>query len=83
MRLIVKLYAGLSPYLPAAATANTTDLDVAEDATPADIISRLDLPLELVHIVLLNGVYIKPEDRGSTSLKEGDILSMWPPVAGG
>lgn len=83
MRLIVKLYAGLSPYLPATASANTAELDVAENATPADIISRLNLPLELVHIVLLNGVYIQPEDRSSTSLKEGDSLSMWPPVAGG
>ncbi|MEJ2761638.1 MAG: MoaD/ThiS family protein [Gammaproteobacteria bacterium] len=83
MRLNVKLYAGLSPYLPAAASANTAELDVTENTTPADIISRLNLPLELVHIVLLNGVYIQPEDRGSTSLKEGDTLSMWPPVAGG
>ena len=83
MHLTVKLYAGLSPYLPASAKNNVTHLDTADDTTPADIISEFKLPPELVHIVLLNGVYIRPEDRGSAILKEGDVLSMWPPVAGG
>lgn len=83
MHLTVKLYAGLSPFLPAAAANNAVQLDLADGTTPADIIDRFNLPEELVHIVLLNGIYIRPEDRNSTVLKEGDVLSMWPPVAGG
>jgi molybdopterin converting factor small subunit len=34
-------------------------------------------------LVLLNGKYIAPEARGTTTLTEGDVLAIWPPVAGG
>jgi molybdopterin converting factor small subunit len=83
MRLIVKLYAGLSQFLPPAATGNIMELDTVDDMTPAAIIEQFKLPPELVHIVLLNGVYIKPEERSDIVLQDGDTLAMWPPVAGG
>jgi sulfur carrier protein ThiS len=41
------------------------------------------LPLHLVHLVLVNGKYIKPEDRNTHLLFENDVLAIWPPVAGG
>ena len=41
------------------------------------------MPPKLVHLVLVNGKYIKPEDRDTTTLVEGDVLAIWPPVAGG
>jgi molybdopterin converting factor small subunit len=34
-------------------------------------------------LVLVNGKYIAPEARGTTLLQEGDVLAIWPPVAGG
>lgn len=83
MRLTVKLYAGLSPFLPPSARDNTLELESAEPLTPATIIARFNLPLELVHIVLVNGIYVKPEDRAGMQLQDGDTLAMWPPVAGG
>jgi len=36
-----------------------------------------------VHIVLVNGVYVAPADRATRTLAEGDVLAIWPPVAGG
>ncbi len=35
------------------------------------------------HLVLLNGVYLTPEQREQATFKEGDTLAVWPPVAGG
>jgi molybdopterin converting factor small subunit len=33
--------------------------------------------------VLVNGKYIQPEERLSATLVEGDVLAIWPPIAGG
>jgi sulfur carrier protein ThiS len=31
----------------------------------------------------VNGVFIPPDARATTSLKDGDTLAVWPPIAGG
>jgi molybdopterin converting factor small subunit len=36
-----------------------------------------------VHLVLINGKYIEPEKRLTQTLQEGDVLAIWPPIAGG
>jgi sulfur carrier protein ThiS len=56
---------------------------VAQDTSISQIIEPFGMPPKLVHLVLVNGKYIKPEDRGTTTLVEGDVLAIWPPVAGG
>jgi hypothetical protein len=47
------------------------------------IIEPYHLPPALVHLVLVNGRYIAPEQRGGEVLTEGDVLAIWPPIAGG
>ena len=47
------------------------------------MIDRYNVPREMAHLVLLNGVYIKPEDRDKAVFNDGDTLAIWPPVAGG
>ncbi len=37
----------------------------------------------LVHLVLVNGSFVGPEDRAARVLRAGDALAVWPPVAGG
>ena len=49
----------------------------------AQIIEPFGLPEKMVHLVLVNGSYVAPEDRMSKTLKEGDALAIWPPIAGG
>jgi sulfur carrier protein ThiS len=41
------------------------------------------MPPKLVHLVLVNGVYVPPEERATRTLAPGDVLAIWPPVAGG
>ncbi len=84
MKITFKLFATLTDYLPPEArTANQVEMDVAPDATILQIIEPFGLPLKLVHLVLVNGKYIAPEQRGTTTLTEGDVLAIWPPIAGG
>ncbi|WP_416560591.1 MoaD/ThiS family protein [Limnohabitans sp. yimb22184] len=84
MNITFKLFATLTDYLPAEARrSNQVTLDVALDASISQIIEPYGMPPKLVHLVLVNGKYIAPEDRGTTTLTEGDVLAIWPPVAGG
>ena len=84
MNITFKLFATLTDYLPAEVRrSNQMVLDVPADATLLQIIEPFGLPPKLVHLVLVNGKYIAPEVRGTTTLAEGDVLAIWPPVAGG
>ena len=84
MQITFKLYAGLTDYLPVAhRIGNQMSLDVAADATIDRIVEPFHMPPRLVHIVLVNGVFVPPEERATRTLVEGDVLAIWPPVAGG
>lgn len=83
MQINVKLYAMLSEYLPPGAIRNVSRLEVVEATTVGMMIEQLRLPWELVHLVMINGVYVPPSQRSSTVLKDADSLAIWPPVAGG
>ncbi len=84
MKITFKLYAMLTDYLPPEArSGNRVELDIAPEATIADVIAPFALPMKLVHLVLINGHYVAPEDRPTRTLIEGDVLAIWPPIAGG
>ncbi|MBA3597464.1 MAG: MoaD/ThiS family protein [Methylibium sp.] len=84
MKITFKLYAMLTDHLPLEARrGNRVELDIAPESTIADVIARFALPMKLVHLVLINGHYIAPEDRATRTLVEGDVLAIWPPIAGG
>ncbi|MDP1692649.1 MAG: MoaD/ThiS family protein [Burkholderiaceae bacterium] len=84
MRITLKLYASLTQHLPAdARRSNQIPLEVADGASIAQIIQPFGLPKGLVHLVLVNGVYVPPEQRLGFVPKEGDVLAIWPPIAGG
>ena len=83
MQLKFKLYAGLSQYLPPEARDNVLQMEISETTTANEIIDRFQVPRRLAHLVLLNGIYLKPEDRDRPVMRDGDTLAIWPPVAGG
>jgi sulfur carrier protein ThiS len=84
MRITLKLYATLTDYLPPAARSdNLVRLDIEEGATIAAAIAPFQLPPRLTHLVLVNGLFVPREERGSRALREGDVLAIWPPIAGG
>ena len=83
MVIRVKLYALLDKYLPDGSVKNEVDLTVTEGMTPTAVIAQLNMPPEICHLVLINGVYVAPSERDNVQLTEGDALAIWPPIAGG
>ncbi len=87
MNVRVKLYASLGKYLPEGTaegpTGSEADMDVAAGARVSDVINQLGVPTELCHLVLVNGVFVSPDERDGHELCEDDHLAVWPPVAGG
>jgi sulfur carrier protein ThiS len=84
MHITLKLYASLGEHLPQdRRQGNQVALDVPPDASILQVIEPFGLPMKLVHLVLVNGVYVAPEARATRTLVEGDVLAIWPPIAGG
>ena len=56
-----------------------TEIPAEEVSTAGDILRRFEIPAEEVAILLINGFHSKPEDP----VKDGDVVSLFPPVGGG
>jgi sulfur carrier protein ThiS len=83
MQITLKLFATLGDFLPAGSRYNQIEVEVPVGVTVASVIQQHQLPDKLVHLVLVNGVYINPLERASKVLQAGDVLAIWPPIAGG
>ncbi len=84
MRITLKLFASLSTHLPPEARRHhRVELDVLPGATVLDVIRAQHLPEELCAIVLVDGAWVARPDRARRPLAEGQVLAIWPPVAGG
>jgi sulfur-carrier protein len=79
MEIEVKLFATLRDYLPKGSSRFSCKLEIESQTRIQDVMSRLKIPDDLPKIILVNGVHGKKDQI----LKEGDVLSIFPPVAGG
>jgi sulfur carrier protein ThiS len=83
IRITLKLFALLSGYLPDGAKQNQLNLSIPVGSTPTSVMAKLHLPAHLCALVILNGTFVRVADRPTRRLVEGDVLAIWPPVAGG
>ena len=84
MKVTLKLYASLTQFLPAEArSSNFVHVEAAEGTTIARLVEPYNLPPKSVHLVLVNGHFVPPAERATRALVEGDVLAIWPPIAGG
>lgn len=83
MQLTFKLYAGLSEFLPSHAQEHAVQIEIDDGLNVFDIVDRYGIPREMIHLVLKNGVYLHQHEREDPGFKDGDVLAIWPPVAGG
>jgi sulfur carrier protein ThiS len=84
MKITLKLYASLVAHLPPEARAShRIDLDVDEGTTVLDVVRRQRIPESLCAIVLIDGHWVGRTECASRALSEGQVLAVWPPVAGG
>ncbi len=79
MEVKVKLFATLRDYLPKNSDGKSCQMEIDEKTTIEQIITQLKIPEKIPKIILVNGI------QGSIdqTLKDGDVLSIFPPVAGG
>ena len=85
MKVTFKLFASLTDYLPPQRErgSNFVDIEVPEGASIVEAVAPFQLPQKMVHLVLVNGIYVPPAERSTRRLSEGDVLAIWPPIAGG
>src|SRR4030043_1061050 len=79
MEIEVKLFATLRDYLPKGSGRFSCRMEIDGHTRVQEILTKLNIPEEIPKIILINGVHGKKEQV----LKEGDVLSIFPPVAGG
>ncbi len=80
MRIELRLFASLRKKLPRGSPRGRCDLDLPDGATIAGVLARMDIPPTSAQMVLVNGDHERDLER---ALRDGDVLSIFPPVAGG
>jgi molybdopterin synthase sulfur carrier subunit len=79
MKVEVRLFANLAKLLPPGSQRKRAAMTVRKRATVDELLDKLSVPPKITNIIMVNGVH---RDR-KTELKEGDIVSVFPPIAGG
>lgn len=79
MKIEVALFATLTRHLPPGAVNRRAVIEVKDGSSIRDVLNQLGVPAELPNILLVNGRQA-PEN---TVLKDGETLSVFPPLAGG
>jgi molybdopterin converting factor small subunit len=83
MQITLKLFVSLAPFLPKEAVRNAVAIEVDPADSVHAVIDRYRVPRESAHLILINGAYVQPADRDRPIFQPGDVLAIWPPVAGG
>ena len=83
MQITLKLYANLREYLPAHAQNHRVQINIDENTTPYHLLEQYKIPKERAHLVLLNGVYLTPQQCQQAIFKDNDTMAIWPPIGGG
>ena len=79
MKVEVRLFANLAKLLPPGSQKKRANVTVRKGATVEELLNKLNIPPKITNIIMVNGVHRNRE----TELKEGDVVSVFPPIAGG
>ncbi len=79
MKVEVHLTATLRAYLPPGTRGDHVVIDVPAGTTVDQVVHSLQIPTELERLTVVNGHDAAPDQP----LSEGDVLSLFPPLAGG
>jgi molybdopterin converting factor small subunit len=78
MRITIKLYSMLRSYL-GENEKGVAQREFPDGAIIADVVASLGIPEKIPRITLING----EQKEAGDALSEGDVLSVFPPIAGG
>ena len=79
MKIEVRLFATLATYLPDESDGRSATLEVPDDGTVADVVRSLGIPDDMPFVTMTNG----RDAALDGALADGDVLSLFPPLAGG
>jgi sulfur carrier protein len=79
MTIQVALYAGLTRYRPRGAQNRKATVDVPDGATVLDVMRQLGVPDDVPCVSVVDGTRATAE----TVLRDGETLSVFPPLTGG
>ena len=79
MTIEVHLFATLAQYLPPSSDGGRVVLDVPDGATVDDVARLLGIPDAMARLALVNGREVDPQEP----LTALDVLTLFPPLAGG
>lgn len=79
MKVAVHLTATLRAYLPPGTRGDHVVLDVPDGTTVDQVAHSLRIPPDLERLTVVNGRDAAPDQ----TLADGDVLSLFPPLAGG
>lgn len=74
MKITIKLFTTLLQFGP-----EQQESTVPDNSTVADVIKKLKIPDNIPKLRIVNGVHVNVNHV----LKEGDVLALFPPIAGG
>ena len=83
MNINIEFYASLMKYLPPGKSRFRREVKIDDGLVLSQLIEQYHISAAEAHIVLVNGHFVESEHRQSRELVEGDVVSIWPPVAGG
>lgn len=81
-KIRLKLFASLRQLVPTVPQGQV-EFEALPGTTPATLFDQYAIPPAAVHLILVNGIYLPPEEAGTRLLRAGDVVALWPPVAGG
>jgi molybdopterin converting factor small subunit len=79
VKVEVRLFATFAAFLPPNSVAGAATVEVGEGTTVATLAERLGIPAAVSRITLVNGEDADPDRR----LASGDVVAVFPPLAGG
>jgi len=83
MQIKIEFYASLMQHLPPGKKRHRREVHVDDGLRLNRLIEQYHISEKLAHIVLVNGHFVNADQRAECELTENDVVSIWPPVAGG
>ena len=82
MKIRLRLFATLQEYLPAGSGSETV-IDMPEPTTIPAVLAAVGVPLNLAHILFVNGRHVLRPNHATHLLRDQDVLSVFPAIGGG
>ena len=79
MKIEVRLFATLAAYLPEESDGRSATLELLDGSTVGAVVRSLGIPGDMPFIAMVNG----RDAALDQPLADGDVLSLFPPLAGG